>query len=176
MTKDDLRKRCLDARKSLSFAERSFYSAIICKTLETLSLSERIMSYCPIREEVDVSAFNEKYHPAFPVTMKDRMMEAYRPGTFVISKLGIKEPDPETSSLIDPAELDAIIIPCVGFDLKGYRLGYGGGYYDTYLKRTAAKRIGVAFSIQETQIPLFEEHDEPLDLIVTEKGIIELKK
>jgi 5-formyltetrahydrofolate cyclo-ligase len=67
-------------------------------------------------------------------------------------------------------------VPLVAFDRKGGRLGYGGGFYDRTIERLRARRatmaIGFAFEAQElTDLPL-EPTDQPLDLIVTEKGII----
>lgn len=73
-------------------------------------------------------------------------------------------------------EPEILIVPLVAFDRKGGRLGYGGGFYDRTLERLRARRatlaIGFAFAAQEAdELPL-EPTDQPLDLIVTEAGII----
>ena len=69
---------------------------------------------------------------------------------------------------------DIVIIPLLAFNKEGYRLGYGGGYYDrsfaTCLK--GAFSIGVAYSFQEVSDLTVEEHDIPLDVVVTEKETI----
>lgn len=76
-------------------------------------------------------------------------------------------------------EPEIVIVPLVGFDAYGGRLGYGGGFYDRTLERLRARRatlaIGFAFDAQEAeQLPL-EATDQPLDMIVTESGIREVK-
>lgn len=77
-------------------------------------------------------------------------------------------------------EPEILIVPLLAFDRKGGRLGYGGGFYDRTLEMLRARRatyaIGFAFAGQERDdIPL-ETTDQPLDLIVTEAGIIEISK
>lgn len=82
-----------------------------------------------------------------------------------------------------PAELDffepeILIVPLLGFDRRGGRLGYGGGFYDRTLEMLRAKRptlaIGFAFAGQETDNLPLEATDQPLDLIVTEVGVIDV--
>ena len=80
---------------------------------------------------------------------------------------------PQSGEWIEP---EILIVPLVAFDRQGGRLGYGGGFYDRTIERMRARRatmaIGFAFEAQElTDLPL-EPTDQPLDLIVTEKGII----
>ncbi|PPB80255.1 5-formyltetrahydrofolate cyclo-ligase [Albidovulum inexpectatum] len=83
---------------------------------------------------------------------------------------------PESGEWIEPRVL---IVPLVAFDRRGYRLGYGGGFYDRTLARLRARgpvtAIGFAFSAQEMPEVPIEPTDEPLDLIVTEREIIRPK-
>lgn len=72
-------------------------------------------------------------------------------------------------------EPDVLVVPMVGFDRRGYRLGYGGGFYDRTLEALRAKRptlaVGFAFSAQEmVEVPI-DQYDQRLDLLVTEKGV-----
>ncbi|WP_444455115.1 5-formyltetrahydrofolate cyclo-ligase [Rhodobacter capsulatus] len=80
---------------------------------------------------------------------------------------------PETGAEITPRVL---IVPLVAFDRRGYRLGYGGGFYDRTLERLRAAgpatAIGFAFAAQEMEAVPTEPTDQPLDLIVTERGPI----
>ena len=62
------------------------------------------------------------------------------------------------------------MVPGVAFDLCGGRLGYGKGYYDRFLKRTRAFRIGVCFSSQIVESVPMEDHDIPMQGLVSEKG------
>ncbi|MFY0618004.1 5-formyltetrahydrofolate cyclo-ligase [Shimia sp.] len=81
---------------------------------------------------------------------------------------------PEVDDYFDP---EIVIVPLVAFDLLGGRLGYGGGFYDRTLERLRARRatlaIGFAFEAQQAEGLPLEETDQPLDMIVTERRIIE---
>ena len=80
---------------------------------------------------------------------------------------------PETGDWMEP---EILIVPLVAFDRKGGRLGYGGGFYDRTLEMLRAERptmaIGFAYTGQEAgDLPL-EPTDQPLDMIVTETGVL----
>ncbi|AXE94410.1 5-formyltetrahydrofolate cyclo-ligase [Paraburkholderia terricola] len=80
--------------------------------------------------------------------------------------------EPTSGRVVIP---ELLFVPCVGFDAEGYRLGYGGGYYDRTLAAwPGAKRpvtVGIAYEACRTQALQREQHDIPLDLIVTEAGL-----
>lgn len=69
-----------------------------------------------------------------------------------------------------------LLVPLLAFDVRGYRLGYGGGYYDRTLAdlrlRTHVTAIGIAFAAQQVQAVPRDHHDQPLDLMLTEHGPI----
>lgn len=70
---------------------------------------------------------------------------------------------------------DVILVPCIGYTREGWRLGYGGGYFDRYLaEHREAVTIGVAWSCGEIPVEAFVPrlHDRPLSLIVTERELI----
>jgi 5-formyltetrahydrofolate cyclo-ligase len=74
---------------------------------------------------------------------------------------------------IMPDEVEAILLPGSVFDERGGRFGYGGGYYDRFLaKIPTAARIGLAFDLQIIEKAPLQEHDELLDLVVTESRVI----
>jgi len=77
------------------------------------------------------------------------------------------------SELAPQAEPDVMLVPLLGFDKFGTRLGYGGGYYDRTLARMhkKPKLVGLAFAAQELDIIPREDHDVPLDMVVTEAGL-----
>lgn len=87
-------------------------------------------------------------------------------------RFGLRHP-PATADTVEP---DALFVPLAAFDRRGARIGYGGGYYDATLdalrRRKAVRAIGVAFACQEELYLPTEDHDAPLDLVVTESGII----
>jgi 5-formyltetrahydrofolate cyclo-ligase len=90
----------------------------------------------------------------------------------------IPEPDPKKSLRLEADEIDAAVIPGSVFDIHGGRLGYGGGYYDRFLLNDApqAKRIGFAFELQVVDNVPLEPHDQPLDILITEKRIVNIPR
>ncbi len=94
------------------------------------------------------------------------------------SSYGIMEPKQDICGDYSVEDLDLVILPGVVFDTKGNRIGRGKGYYDKFLKKTGknTKRIGVAFDFQVLEDVSGRKHDEPVDVVVTEKRIIETKE
>ncbi len=82
-------------------------------------------------------------------------------------------PEPQGQTIIDPEHLDLIIVPGVGFDRQGHRIGYGLGFYDRILTACInATFVGLAYSFQVVERLPEEEHDIRLDYLVTECEII----
>ena len=178
MDKKTLRKICKEKRSLLSPEQRASFSYLICEKLKPFLTNRRILSYSPYQEEVNVDIINNQYGVALPVISENRTMKAYRSidKTYLLNKLGIKEPDPLNSIIVDKSDIDVVIVPLLGFDHDLYRLGHGGGYYDLYLKDMDALKIGVAFSIQKLEELPREAWDIPMDIIITETGILSRKK
>ena len=88
-------------------------------------------------------------------------------------KMGILTPDSNQTS---SGPFDIAITPGVGFTSSGNRLGYGRGYYDRWFSKNAVKtKIGLAFEIQVVETLPIEDTDVALDMLVTEKRIIDLR-
>lgn len=84
---------------------------------------------------------------------------------------GIEEPVPALSKLVDEAAIDLVIVPGVLFNREGYRIGFGGGYYDRFLSKYEGKTISLAFDEQVLdEIPV-EAHDLPVQMIITDAQI-----
>jgi len=89
-------------------------------------------------------------------------------------KMGILTPK---SNIAAPDSFDIAITPGVGFTEKGDRLGYGRGYYDRWFSKNKVRtKIGIAFEVQIVEALPLEDTDMPLDILVTEKRIIDLRK
>lgn len=86
----------------------------------------------------------------------------------------IREPKPNCSPEINIKDIDVVIVPAVAYDINGFRLGYGGGFYDRFLEniREDAVTIGIAFDLQVFNEVPKEPHDAQLDYIITESRII----
>ena len=109
-----------------------------------------------------------------PVVIEDDMPLEFRvwsPGDQTVpGRWGIPVP-PEGSQVVDP---DVLLVPMLAYDITGYRLGYGGGFYDRTLEKLRALKpvtaIGVAYSAQLVDTVVRGDHDQPLDWMLTEKG------
>lgn len=102
---------------------------------------------------------------------------AWKPGDpLVVGRMNIPEPDAKAKE----RRPDLLLVPLLAFDRHGYRLGYGGGYYDRYLREHRAKRtiraIGIAYAGQAVDELPHGESDEPLDAVVTEERVIRFER
>jgi 5-formyltetrahydrofolate cyclo-ligase len=144
-----------------------------------------IGSYWPVKSEVDVrpllSYFYEQGHIcSLPVAQrmhKPLLFREWRPGNLLISGIyNILIPD-EGATLVTPT---VVVVPILGFDRHGHRLGYGKGYYDITLESLRAHNhiiaIGVAYDCQEVEAIPHEAHDQPMNYIITPTRAIEIKK
>lgn len=88
---------------------------------------------------------------------------------------GIREPMPDAPA-VDP---DILIVPLLAFDRRGYRLGYGAGYYDMTLTALRARKpivaVGIAYAAQEVEMVPITPRDARLDLVLTEQGTIDFR-
>lgn len=78
------------------------------------------------------------------------------------------EPNPNIHSYVAPESFDVIIVPGVVYNKEGYRIGFGGGYYDRYLPKTRAYRIAMAFREQLQAVIPLEAHDCAVDTLLVE--------
>jgi 5-formyltetrahydrofolate cyclo-ligase len=107
---------------------------------------------------------------------KPLVMRAWNFGEPLASGVwGIREPKPEATEL----EPDILLVPLLAFDRTGHRLGYGGGYYDLTIAQLRARKIvlavGLAYAAQEiAEVPV-TPRDAALDLVLTEREVIDLR-
>lgn len=136
-----------------------------------------VAGYMPIRTEIDPLATMTAYQGiiSVPVIQGAAMplkFARWTPNdTMVDGPFGAKVP-----ARLEYVEPEVLIVPLVGFDRAGNRLGYGGGFYDRTLEILRAKRptvaIGFAYAAQELDDLPIEPTDQPLDMIVTERGVL----
>lgn len=143
--------------------------------------SSVLFTYLNSRSEVDTHAivhYAWKDHREVLVprtTNKKGMMEAVELNTMeqlVPGKFGLMEPEPSIPPT-NPSIIDLILAPGLAFDRQGYRIGYGGGYYDRFMVNTPppAKRVGLAYSFQISEDPLPRDHNDlKVDALLTEVG------
>ena len=98
-------------------------------------------------------------------------LDELSPGSF-----GVDEPDPQKSVMVGKTQGSVCIVPAFMFDKKGYRLGYGKGYYDRYLSRYEGSTIGIC-NEENLQEELFHgKYDRAVSLVVTDKEILTMDK
>lgn len=179
--KEELRTRLLSLREGMNPAVARRESAAVCGVLgadPVYQAAEKILFYMPHRGEVDLRplmelGWREGKQVVLPRSVPHtRELELYRIDSFgdvVRGTYGIREPVPMEGNRVAPEDVELVLVPGIGFDEVGYRLGYGGGYYDRFFagKGGDAIRIGVAYSFQWVPTVYPESHDQPLHGVVT---------
>ena len=186
--KDEIRKRLKELRVQLSKQDVLNKSKKIVKRLselEEFKNSNTVLFYVSYNNEVfthDLIEESLKIGKNVIVPKSDKENR-----NLILSKLeswddlekgayDILEPKEDKISEISKNEIDMIIVPGVGFDEHGCRIGHGLGYYDELLRdSTNAIHIGLAFEIQIVDVIPIEEHDMPVDMIITEERLIDCR-
>jgi 5-formyltetrahydrofolate cyclo-ligase len=88
---------------------------------------------------------------------------------------GILEPKANVGKKQTSSEVDLCLVPGLAFDSRGNRIGYGGGYYDRLLSDINGRKVGLAYDFQILEQVPCEAHDEQVDMVLTEKRIIECR-
>ncbi len=184
--KSDLRKVALARRDALPAAERMAAAEAIAARAFPIALpSGAIVSgFMPLNSEISPLPLMRKLSDgtarlALPVVVGRGLplsMRAYAFGDALVKGVwGIRVPPPEALEV----EPDVLLVPLLAFDRNGNRLGYGAGYYDMTIAALRAKKrvvaIGVAFAAQEVDEVPTTPRDVRLDLVLTERGIIDLR-
>lgn len=182
--KADLRRHILSQRQQLSTEDVRQASTEIVRAVAALPMyanAGTICSYLAIGNEVQTAALIISALYAGKIVALPRTIPASRAlALHAISSLdglapgpyGILEP-PADAPRIDPAEVDLFLVPGAVFDAAGHRIGYGAGYYDTMLAGSDGWRVALAYALQLAPVVPSDAHDVPMDLIVTEAGVID---
>jgi 5-formyltetrahydrofolate cyclo-ligase len=166
------RMHASDRADAAAAAIRHFLAA------DLIAPGESVAGYWPIRDELDIKSLlahlmDHGQPVCLPVVLGDEQpleLRLWQDGA-PLYEAGFGTLAPEDSApRVVP---DVILMPLLGFDRLGTRLGYGGGYYDRTLAAlgTSPRLIGFAFVAQEVDLIPREAHDVPLDAIVTEAGV-----
>lgn len=183
-SKLEVRKSCLKQRAALGEKERKINSLLIQQRLQELPKFQKaqvIMLFLNFRDEVETTALAEAtiackkklilprcapHGILLPLEVRD-LSKDLEPGSY-----GIREPKLSLGA-VEPSEIDLIIVPGSGFDLRGNRLGYGGGYYDRFftLINPLTPKIALGFECQVIpQVPV-DKYDVSMTMLITENGV-----
>ncbi|NJN03822.1 MAG: 5-formyltetrahydrofolate cyclo-ligase [Leptolyngbyaceae cyanobacterium SL_1_1] len=176
-----LRQQLLKARQAIPPQVWRQKSDRICNHLKALPLfteARTVLAYCSFRQEPDLSPLLQMQRPwGLPRCVDNAIIWhrwypqgalPLRPGAY-----GILEPDPDAPR-VEPDTVDLILVPAVACDVKGYRLGYGGGYYDRLMSQPVwmgKPTLGIVF--EYARLPKIPKSpwDRQLDGICTESGL-----
>ena len=182
--KQKIRSEVLARRDALSVEIRTKFSQEIAEHFKDCHVEPDgiVSAFLPIRSEVDLKPvisrlWTRKNRVCLPYILSKTEIEfrEFMAGTKLVGNgFGTLAPD-DASSVLLP---DVMLVPLSVFDQNGGRIGYGGGFYDRAIEKLkglgkAQTLIGVAFSTQEVDEVPTDDHDVPLDFILTERGLRE---
>ena len=177
MKKSEIRNKIIKLRKENYSKDLRIDFRSIIKILKKRKQKKKIIGgYYPYNHEVNVMPLLEKFEKSNYIISLPKIGKNSSMNFFVWSTndpLNINEygiPEPTTNRMIFP---DVLLVPLVAYDKNCNRVGYGGGFYDRYIKRTKKIKniltIGLAFSYQKVKKIPIEKNDVKLDFIITEK-------
>lgn len=183
--KDKIRKQVLDARFKLAPEQRRAKSAEIEAKLFVLPefrAASIVLFYASFQSEVETHhmirrALAEGKRVALP-RVKGKELELLEIANFEADTApgawGI--PEPERGKPAKLADIGLIAVPGAAFDVRGNRIGYGAGFYDKLLPLYRGKTVALAFELQIVPEAPADSHDIPMQMIVTEKRVINVKR
>lgn len=184
MVKNKIRKSLFEQGQSLSDNFISNANLIIqskaLKEIDIKSMTNSLL-YFPFRKEITVDLIEDElkkysnniYVPRI-ISGKNMLFNLKNEGALITNQYGINELD--NNKYLDPLSFQCMFIPFVGVDSNGFRLGYGGGYFDRsleVLKNSKVKPliIGLGYDYQACKEAFGEAHDLKYDLVITERHI-----
>lgn len=180
--KSELRKSAREKRRKLLNKENT--DLIIAEnllSLEEYKNSQTVLIYASLEDEIKTdsiidSALSENKRVAVPFCVdKQGKMEFYLINSLSQLKKGafnVREPDVNSCERLDSFDNSVIIVPGLLFDLNGYRLGFGKGYYDRFLSDKSIFSVGLCYEeLLVSSVPA-ESFDKKVDVIITQSNII----
>ena len=180
--KNQVRELLAQKRRLLTKDKVQELSAEVLAQLEQLPAfqsAKTVLIYYPTHNEVDVLPLIKRYKKEktflFPVVHRRAMTACPYEGNAKMHRGKYNIPEPTTAPFT--GKIDLILLPGVGFDLYGNRLGRGGGYYDRYLSKLKRETIlvGVGYDFQLIEEVPADRRDKRLHYIVTSHGITKAK-
>jgi 5-formyltetrahydrofolate cyclo-ligase len=179
MTKAELRKEAAGLRKALTDAELQQRSLLLLEQFQKLDLStiRSIHIFLPISEKKEPDTFLiiewlKQKHPAIKILVPKADFNSLVMTHHVFN--GHEDLQKNVFNILEPqhsdlhsGDIDLVVIPLLAFDLKGYRVGYGKGFYDRFLKEISTIKLGLSLFEPVEQISDPDEHDIPLDSCIT---------
>lgn len=180
MDKRIVRRQLLSARAALSSSQVESDSALVCGHLATWPVFVRartVLAYLAFRNEVSLQALLDGFPDkvwALPRTLPGGTLTVhrYQPGRLSRHRWGMLEPA-ASAPAVGLATIELALVPGVGFDEHGGRLGFGGGYYDRLLPQLDSVRVGVAHRVSCLTLVPSGPQDCRMDWLVRPDGLIQ---
>jgi 5-formyltetrahydrofolate cyclo-ligase len=181
--KSQLRQHCRKLRASLGEETCTHVSQSICEVLERWPIfrqSQTILTYMPIQGEADLTHLLDR-HPEkqwilpriIPEEEHQMVFHPYDARRLVRHPFGMAEPAAD-SPIVPREALELVLVPGLAFDRHGWRLGYGGGYFDRFLKLFTGISVGIVFGALFLENLPHGEFDVSMQWIATENGILQV--
>ncbi len=171
-SKQGLRNYIKLQKKQYASAQFWSWSVLVCEQIRSLSVyssARTVLLYNALPDEVNLDLLlNDKSRQILlPVVWEDRLLirKSDENTNFSSGSLGILEPLGE--DYMDIESIDLIIVPGMAFDEKLNRMGRGKGYYDKFLARNKAVKVGVCFDFQLMPDVPVDSYDIPMDILIT---------
>lgn len=179
-SKNNLRRLFREKRKSFSVTNTA--SEALLRNLQKVLLNHNTYkywaSYRAYKSEANPSAVESMVNISWCYPVVDGETLSFYPNhdqQWTLNQFGIEEPS-QKKQKIELSEIEGVLLPGLAFDLEGQRLGSGKAFYDKTLKTYTGLKVGVAYSVQITESLPSTEYDIPVDVIVTEKAVLEINK
>ena len=180
------RRFFIDKRKGLSSDELNQRSAGLCEhiiSLKEFTRADTVLIFAPTRNEPDLSgvahkAWELKKRVAFPISRTADCTLDFRAvnsmNELAVGAYGIFEPS-ENAAPATPTERTLCVVPALAVDKNGFRLGYGKGYYDRFLKNFKGTSVCALLSEFSCNSLPYDENDIPVDITIFETGVQKAK-
>ena len=176
--KQKLRQKCKHIRNSLDAGFRTKSCQDICDHIADWDVFQKanvVLTYMPMQNEVDLTPLLRCYHLkkwVIPRILPENQMvfQQYDPDKLILHTYGMWEPAPDCP-VIPSAEIDLALVPGLAFDAQGWRLGFGGGFYDRFLCNYKGVTLGIAYHSLFLERVVYDSYDIPMRFVVTEKGV-----
>ena len=176
--KSELRKQVLQEMKALSREQKQFIDQALTERLlhhPFYQEAEVIATYLSFSHEFQTQelieqALKDGKKVLIPKTYPKGRMDfvVYDPQQLVKTSFGLLEPQGDLE-VVDASQIDLIHVPGLAFTTEGYRIGYGGGYYDRYLEHFSGNTLSTIYPCQiQDFIP--ENHDIPVQEVLIDEG------
>jgi 5-formyltetrahydrofolate cyclo-ligase len=180
MDKSILRTRCRALRDAMTAQAVAFASERICQRLvewPVFQQAQTVMAYMAFGNEISLLPLMDQSRDKRWVIPRTEarpephlILHLYDPARLVRHRFGMLEPDVSLPA-IEPGELDLVLVPGLAFDRRGYRLGFGGGFYDRFLPHVTAGKVGIVAQVLLVEHVPNDRFDRRVDYVASEAGI-----